>query len=311
VFTIRGHPLTVFKKLLVPLDGTPQSAAALPLARTIADAADATLLLLRVTEEADRSGEPERYLDVIARELPGRHVETIVRRGRAADAIVAIARDLNADAIVMATHGRVGVERMVSGSVSERVVTHSPVPVALVRPGGKRVTHVRTLLVPTDGTAGAALALGTAIGLARATGARLVLVEAIEPIPLWVYGSDYGAAPTYIDPDWEDEAVSAAETYIRGLVSRLQSAGVKAEGHAVKGKAVATIEAVADEADADLIVMSSHAHTGPARTLVGSTADALVRTAKRPVLLIRRGSGAADYETARTIDATPIASTAG
>jgi nucleotide-binding universal stress UspA family protein len=248
-------------------------------------------VLLRVTDEADRSGEPERYLNAIARELQEHDAQSVVRGGRPADEIVAIARDLEADLIVMATHGRVGVERMLAGSVAERVLTHSPVPVVLVRPGGKRVTHLRTLLVPTDGTAGAALALGTAVGLARATDARLVLVEAIAPIPQWVYGVDYGMAPTYIDPSWEDEAVSAAETYIRGVVSRLQEAGVNAEGCARKGEAVATIEAVADATDADLIIMSTHAHTGAARTLLGSTADALVRTAKRPVLLMRRPSG--------------------
>jgi nucleotide-binding universal stress UspA family protein len=61
------------------------------------------------------------------------------------------------------------------------------------------------------------------------------------------------------------------------------------------GGSVETIEAAADEADADLIVMSTHAYTGPARALLGSTADALVRTAKRPVLLVRRPAGALDY----------------
>ena len=74
---------------------------------------------------------------------------------------------------------------------------------------------------------------------------------------------------------------------------------------------MATIEAVADETDASLISMRTHAHTGPARTLVGSTADALVRTAKRPVLSIRRPSGAADYEPARATDAEPVGAPTG
>jgi len=301
----------MFKKVLVPLDGTPQAAAALPLARTIAHTTEGSLLLLRVTDEADRSGDPERYLHAIAKELQDDSIECIVRRGTAADQIVAIARDLSADVIVMATHGRVGIERILASSVAERVLTHSQVPLVLVRPGGKRVTHLKTLLVPTDGTAGAALALGTAVGLARASNARLVLVEAIEPIPLWVYGADYGVAPSYIDPAWEDEAVTSADTYIRGLVSRLQTAGVKAQGHALKGDAVAAIETVADEADADLIIMSTHAYTGPARTLLGSTADALVRTAKRPVLLVRRPAGAPDYEAAQIADANLVGAPTG
>jgi nucleotide-binding universal stress UspA family protein len=301
----------MFKKVVVPLDGTPQAAAALPLARSIAHTTDGSLLLLRVTDEVDRSGDPERYLQAVAKELQDGTVECIVRHGTAVDEIVAIARDLNADLIVMATHGRAGIERILAGSVAERVLTHSKVPLVLVRPGGKRVTHLKTLLVPTDGTAGAALALASAVGLARAGDARVVLVEAIEPIPLWVYAADYGVAPTYLDPAWEDEAVSAADTYVRGLVSRLQAAGVKAEGQARKGGAVAVIEAVADEADADLIIMSTHAYTGPARTVLGSTADALVRTAKRPVLLIRRLGSAPDYEAAHAADADLVEAPAG
>src|SRR6185437_9726345 len=107
-------------------------------------------------------------------------------------------------------------------------------------------------------------------------------------VPLWAYGEAYAAvAPTYIDPTWEEEAVAAANLYIERIVGRLRAAGLQAEGQVVKGQAVRAIETVADQHDADLILMSTHALTGPARTLLGSTADALVRTGHRPVLLVR------------------------
>jgi nucleotide-binding universal stress UspA family protein len=286
----------MLKRLLVPLDGTPQAASALPLARTIAHVTDASLLVLRVAAESDRSDDAERYLQAVAQELEDRTVTCIVRHGNPAKEIVASARYLEADLIVMATHGRVGLERAVRGSVAEHVLTHSPMPVVLVRPGGKRVSDLKTLLVPTDGTAGAALALDMAIGLARAGDGRLVLVQAIEPIPLWVNAADYGVAPGSLDPAWVDEAVSAAQVYIAALVSRLRTDGVKANGQVVRGGAVESIEAVADQTDADLIVMSTHALTGPVRSLLGSTADAVVRTANRPVLLVRRRGGGLDCE---------------
>lgn len=303
----------MFKKVLVPLDGTSQAAAALPPARTIAHITGGSLVLLRVTDQEDRSGDPERYLRAVATELQDQSVECIVRHGRPAEEIVTVARDLHADLIVMATHGRAGIERFVAGSVAERVLTHSPSPLLLVRPGGKRVTHVKTIVVPTDGSAGAAVALGTALGLARASDARLVLVEAIEPIPVWVYGADsgMGVAPSYVDPAWDEEALSAADAYVQGLVSRLQAAGVQAEGRTVTGGAVTAIEAVADEADADLVIMSTHAYTGPVRTLLGSTADALVRTAKRPVLLVRRPSRVPDDEPANTVRPDLLGAPAG
>ena len=281
----------MFRTIVVPLDGTPQAAAALPVARAVARATEGELVLVRVASSAEVLSEPERYLRAIAREFQDVRVDCVVRQGKPAREIIAAAAAGHADLIVMATHGRVGLQRVLAGSVSERVLAESSVPVLLVRPGGKRVTSLRTLLVPTDGTAGAALALGAAVGLARASGARLELVQAIEPVPTWVYGADYGGAPVYLDPEWEDETLRAAQGYVDGIAQRLRTAGLCAHGRACTGNAVSTIQCLADQADADLIIMSTHALTGPARSLIGSTADALVRTARRPVLLVRRPGG--------------------
>lgn len=290
----------MFKTILVPLDGTASAATALPLARTFAHATDASLVLIRIVPEGDPSGEAERYVRSVAEELQDETIRSVVRHGTPAHELVRAVRDESADLIVMATHGRVGLQRALLGSVAEHVVKHSPVPVALVRPGGKRVTRLQTLVVPTDGTAGAAYALGAAVGLARSTGARLTLVEAVEPYPLWLYGGDFGIAPTYVDPSWDDDALRAAQTYLSSVVARLKRAELDVQGTVRMGGAVDSIEAVADEVDADLVVMSTHAYTGPARALLGSTADAIVRTAKRPVLLVRRPMGSRDYEAADT-----------
>jgi nucleotide-binding universal stress UspA family protein len=152
---------------------------------------------------------------------------------------------------------------------------------------------LRTLLVAVDGTAGGALALGTAIELARGTGdLRVVLVQACAPLPLWMFGGELGLAPAAtIDPEWETEALAAAETYVAGLTRRLTDLGLHAEGRAMKGEAAAVIENVAQDEDADLIVMSTHGYTGPTRAFLGSVADRVVRSATRPVLLVRRPSG--------------------
>ena len=294
---------------MVPLDGSPQAAAALPLARVVARTMEGELVLVRVASSADVPGEPERYLRAIARELPDVRVDCVVRHGRPGREIIAAASAAHADLIVMATHGRVGLQRVLAGSVSERVLAEARALVLMVRPGGKQVTRLQTLLVPTDGTAGAAFALGTAVGLARASGARLELVQAIEPVPTWVYGADYDCAPVYIDPAWEDETLRAAQAYVDGIAERLQADGLCVRGWARKGKAVSSIEGVADRTNADLIVMSTHALTGPARTLIGSTADALVRTARRPVLLVRRPGGSFDDQPAPDTQAVVAAAT--
>jgi nucleotide-binding universal stress UspA family protein len=285
----------MFTKLLVPLDGTPEAAVAVLPALTLARATGASVHLIRVSRAAlgvppvDEAAEAELGLERVAAELAadGVAVGTQVRRGDPAEEIVAEARQRDADLIVMATHGRAGLGRAVIGSVAERVLAHAPVPVLVLRPGGHRMAHLRTLLVPLDATPGGAHALGAALGLARATGAGLVLLQ----VQLTAYAGDPalgGAAFTYIDPAWDEEARQAAQGYVDRMAERLRRAGVVAEGRAILGDVAATIEATAEDVDADLIVMNTHALTGPARALLGSVADAVVRTSHRPVLLVRR-----------------------
>ena len=285
--------------ILVPLDGSPTAAVALPVAKTLARTVHADLLLLRVVRDEDQGPErdrremedAQRSLARIAAELAGTglQVSTLVRRGAAAEEILGAAAERRANLVVMATHGRSGLPRAALGSVAERVLAGSPAPVVLVRPGGRRVAHVRTVLVPVDGTPGGALALSAALGLARAAGARIVLLDIAVPVPLWLFASEGGAllAGT-IDPSWDLDAQRAAATYVDRLARRISQAGVEAEGRAEIGDPTEVIAAVAEQVSADLVVMSTHALSGPARALLGSVADGVVRTCGRPVLLVRR-----------------------
>src|SRR5688572_14238679 len=154
-----------------------------------------------------------------------------VRAGEPAATIVEAARERQADLVVMATHGRSGIGRAVLGSVAEGVLAGGRVPVLLVRPGGRPVSTVRALLVPLDGSPGGAIALGIALGLARATGASLVLLQVVVPLSAAAYGGDSltGADGWTWDPTWDDEAVRAAQGYEDGMAGRLRHAGVVVE----------------------------------------------------------------------------------
>jgi nucleotide-binding universal stress UspA family protein len=285
----------MFTQILVPLDGSPESNVALPLARTIAHATRGSITLLRVLPLSDLPGdgalstEPAQTLNRIVHELVagGLKVEALVRYGEAADEILAQARSQPADLIVMRTHGRVGLERTLLGSVAERVLSAGVVPAVFVRPGGRRISHIRTLSVPVDGSPGGAVALGTAVGLARATGATIKLLEVAVPIPVEAWAG-YGGV-SYYDPAWDEEALTSAQSYVEGLVARLRRSGLSVNGEArMQSGVAATIVDVAEETSADLIVMSTEALTGVARFLLGSVADAVVRRAHCPVLLIHR-----------------------
>jgi nucleotide-binding universal stress UspA family protein len=167
--------------------------------------------------------------------------------------------------------------------------------VLLLKSDGRNLDQIATLLVPVDGTAGGLLGLGMAVGLARATGARLILLDVVPPMPMWMYSSVASVgAQAYFDSAWEEDALQSAETYVRGLGERLRQAGLQVETRAVRGGVAPSIHTVADATDTDLVVMSTHALTGPARAVLGSVADAVVRTSHRPVLLVRRPGGTPD-----------------
>jgi nucleotide-binding universal stress UspA family protein len=286
----------VIEKILVPLDGTAQAASVLAPVRALARSTGASLELLRVVTRGDRAAfeSAGTDLDAAARALrkSGIDASAAVRRGDPADQIVAAAAGDRVGLVAMATHGRVGVGRALMGSVATGVVAESPVPVMLLRPGGAAVAKLARLLVPVDGTPGGAVALGTAAELARATGAAVDVVEVVVPVPL-VGAHLGGAAVLRADGAWDVHALARARGYVEAVVGELRLEGVVAVGHVDAGPVVPTILSTAERLGSDLIVMSTHALTGPARAILGSVADAVVRGSRRPVLLLRRDARAA------------------
>ena len=283
----------MFKKLLVPLDGSTEAAAALPTAQVLARLGDGALTLLRVVHHPGvaATAEAERYLASVRDEVAasGLSVSTAVETGVPADAIVAAAVAEGADLIVMTTHARTGMPHLRIGSVAESVSALSPVPVVLVGPADAPTSKVDTILVPVDGTPGGSLALGAGIQLARASGARIVLLDVAVPVPFWMFSDQFGVmASTYVDPKWDEEALDAARGYVQGLAERVSLSGVQTEARAALGDPGEIIAQVARETYADLVVMSTHALTGLARSVMGSVAGTVVRISSMPVLLVRR-----------------------
>jgi nucleotide-binding universal stress UspA family protein len=147
----------MYKKILVPLDGSDLAEAALPHARTLAQCYDAEIVLLRVPVPHLREHPPtmgQLFPDAIAQqeELVQQHIQDYLERaagpfhecgvrvniemraGHVADAILDVADEGGVDLIVMSTHGRSGLSRWLIGSVANKVVHGAKVPVLLVRP---------------------------------------------------------------------------------------------------------------------------------------------------------------------------------
>jgi nucleotide-binding universal stress UspA family protein len=154
----------MYKKILVPLDGSELAEQVLPHVSQLAGCTGAEIILLRVPSEPvydylvpdpeiavemrrDIETGAQVYLDEIQAELKamGLNASTLVVWGAPVqDTIIQVARELRVDLIAMSTHGRSGLARMVIGSVADDVVRHAPVPVMLVRPEIPRVAHEKT-----------------------------------------------------------------------------------------------------------------------------------------------------------------------
>ena len=146
------------KHLIVPLDGSELAAYVVPVARTLSLSTGATVTLLTVEPQATplgSAGAAATYLDGIAESLRAVavSVQTNVRVGEPAVAIVEWAGERGADAIVMATHGWTGLARARMGSVADRVLHASRVPVLMLRPAVHHIERLKRIVVPVDGSA--------------------------------------------------------------------------------------------------------------------------------------------------------------
>ena len=283
----------MFRSILVPVDGTPESATALPLARVLARTSDGDLHLLTVTppDSPNAQAAASVYLQTTAALVcdAGVSVHTANRVGEPAGVIVAYATAHDVDLIVMATRAIGPRSIMALTSVAHEVVARSPCPVMVTRRGEKQPKRVRTLLAPIDGSPGGSLALAAAQALALSARGRVVLLDVVVPVPTEAFAALPGmSVGGYIDPTWEDLAHSAAHAYVDGVVSRLQACGVDAEARVATGDIATEILRCAAEIDADAIVMSTHKVAAPARAYVPSVADHVIREGVCPVLLVKR-----------------------
>lgn len=294
----------MFERILVPLDGSPLAAKALPHAALLAEAAGGEVLLMRaidtwsetvhdaLAKELEQKPQAEADLASAAAQLrtQGLTVEQAVYMGEPAGAIEIAASTRDVGLIAMSTHGRSGFARWAYGSVAERVLHLSSRPVLLV-PAHCEITWRRggnIILVPLDGSALAEEALKPAELLAHALGATITVLQVIEPPNMALAGSgmSVGYYHAFDLKAWVDEA----RPYAEGVAKRLQAAGVEATALTTSGYAAATIQQQAQACNAAAVVMASHGRTGLARVALGSVTVGLVQRATAPVLVIRAAS---------------------
>jgi nucleotide-binding universal stress UspA family protein len=199
------------------------------------------------------------------------------------EAIINYAREQDVDLVVMGTHGRRGMDRLLSGSVSEEVVRGAPCPVftVLATDAEEHVPTISRVLAPVDLSDQSDLVVNHATALAEAYSAPLDLLHVVEEA---AYPSAYGLDPlTPSMPNVQDRAREALET----LAGDHEPHPGPINVHVLAGNAARDIVEFADEQGADLIVMATHGRTGLERFLIGSVAEKVVRRARCPVFTLK------------------------
>jgi nucleotide-binding universal stress UspA family protein len=301
----------MFRKLLVPLDRSPLAEQAVGQAAAIARASHAEIDLILVHQplpfagfsdepwNAEQWNDEEKYLEWIAGELTSGasiHATHSVLRGEAVDMICKRAWEVDADLIVMTSHGRTGLSRAWLGSVADGVLRHSAVPVLMLRPVESKADRLAAhhlfehILVPLDGSALAADIISSASALGRCSGARVTLLRVVQPVPLMTVDVDMSFTyPPFIqDDEATQHLVEEAKQQLDEMLRRLaEETGVKVDAHVVVSSRVA--QAIMDFASGhavDAIAMSTHGR-GASRFLLGSVADKVLRGSALPMLIHR------------------------
>jgi nucleotide-binding universal stress UspA family protein len=292
-----------FQHILIPFDGSEASQRAARIALEIAVALGSHTVFAYATTEFMREEDTKRLLGpaLALAQKAGVKCETHVLNGYTqsiAQAIVSDAKSSASDLIVMGTHGREGVERLLLGSIAERVTRTAHNLVMLVRPikGADRYApQIKRILVAVDGSDPSNLALHTANDLAHALDASLEVVSVIPDVPISI-GYGYGGGDYLPAIDYDRYASDLAANSQAVVSSALKALGefalkpvqVNASSVPANGQRIAEAIVLSSEnLHADLIVIGTHGRGGVEELLLGSVAQGVAHHAKIPVLLVR------------------------
>ena len=279
-------------RILFPTDFSECAEHAFARAAELAAHFDATVYVLHVA--VPRNTDPDSPMDYL-RDLgpaPGALAEAHQEAGlrlvheqlvsfSESQGILEYAGRIDADLIVMGTHGRRGVGRFLLGSVAEQVVRLADCPVLTVGAAGEEAPTLRRVLVPVDFSTSTPAALTHAKELAAAYGASLDVLHVVSEIAL---PGVYGLGTVDVA---SPEVQARVREALTAAVEEAPGARVEAGTHVFVGFPARDIADFAALQQSDLIVMSTHGRTGLKRLLLGSVAENVVRLAPCPVLTLK------------------------
>ena len=294
----------MFNHIVVPLDGSKLSEAALAYAAPLAKRMAAKVILLHSTNDphADMLGErtlarsmenaragASEYLRSMSARLnaDGVACEVRIEHGPPTEVILKYAEERKPDLIIMSTHGRSGIRRMVVGSVATAILPRVQAPVLIVHPQEEDAipeTLFENLIVPLDMSDRSGEVLPLAKELADALKLKTTLITSI-PSPSKLYSGSVPEVHPYPD-DLLQQTQDAIEEYLKGASSDFNEDGsLDAQWESLEGNPATKIVECAESRANPLIAMCTQGRTGLGRMVLGSVTDAVIRAGSVPVLV--------------------------
>ena len=280
------------KKVMVPVDFSEASKKGVNYGLSLALEFEARLVLANIVRYDSLAylTAKAHLLDLIPAELRERlDFELIVKSGDVRQELLGIVEEKEIDLVVMGSRGRSHVQRLLLGSVTERMLRKLHVPVLTVshleperelhKPGP---VPLKKLLYATDLADGSEAGLEFSIRLARGLNAHLTVVHVVQPLDAAIYGIETAG---YL-PDYAVEARAQASERLNRLVGLVSDGSVPITTVLADGVAYERIHALAAGQKADLVVINLQGKGRLDRALLGRTAERVIRTATVPVLAL-------------------------
>jgi len=296
----------MFEHLLIPLDGSSLAECVLPHGLAMARALGARATLLQVVEQTGTAGrtgaidplewhyseaEAGAYLQDVAERLrlAGFPTTQILLQGDPAERVIDHAQAEHADLILLSSHGRSGLSGWNVSSVVQKILARAYLSILLVpayHPATTEISglHYERILVPLDGSQRAECVLPLAGALAAHHASQVILAHVVRKPEL----------PRRAPPSRDDQELANALTernrieasrYLEEVRSRLSQ---PAEVHLlVEDHVAATLQQVALDEKADMVLLSAHGYSGETRWPYGSLATSFIMYGTKPLLIVQ------------------------
>lgn len=293
----------MFRKILVPLDGSSPAEMVLPYAEMIAATFESEITIASVSElHAEEVDHLYRsYQEHIVKQVElqiknlktmvGAEVKGVVLFGRPADEILKYAKKNNVDLIIMASRGRSSRGPWLLGNIAAKVLRATEAPVLLIRKpiDPTQIQEkglMKKILLPLDGSKLGEIAIPYAEVLALAFDAELILLQVYIPSAL-ESGYRLPEITHTTLKEVEEHIKESAQSYLKQWQTKFHGKGLIASCVLRAGSPADQILEYAEENGIDLIAMSTHGRSGLGRWVFGSITDKVLHSGNIPVLTVR------------------------